>query len=170
MLFIYKMLGILFSPIVISPQCRISASVSWVSIGSGNGLLPIQRQAITWTSADLLSIGLLGTNFSEIWIAIEHFSFIKLCLKMLSTKWRPFCPGGDELKKEQPWSPYVPPVPRWKCSKHECQVAPQSQLVSGSHDFRSHDFRSHDFLTAVAPLKLCGFLVITGFFSEYLWT
>ena len=92
-----------------------------------------------------------------------HFSFIELCLKMLSTKWRPFVQGGDELKKKQSWSLYVPPVPRWRCSKHECQVAPQSQLVSGSHDFRSHDFRSHDFPT-VAPLKLCGFLVINVFF------
>ena len=28
------------------PQCRIYASVNWVSIGSGNGLSPIWRQAI----------------------------------------------------------------------------------------------------------------------------
>ena len=37
-----------------------------VSIGSNNGLSPIRRQAIIWTSAGLLSIGPLGTNFSEI--------------------------------------------------------------------------------------------------------
>ena len=30
-----------------------------VSIVSGNGLSPVRRQAITWTNADLLSIGLL---------------------------------------------------------------------------------------------------------------
>ena len=41
-------------------------SVNWVSIGSDNGLLPIQHQAIIWTNAGLLSILPLGTKFSEI--------------------------------------------------------------------------------------------------------
>ena len=40
-------------------------SMNWISIGSGNGLSPLRCQAITWTNAGLLSIGLLGTNFSE---------------------------------------------------------------------------------------------------------
>ena len=33
------------------------------------------------------------------WNSIEilTFSFKKMCLKMSSAKWRPFCPGGDEL-------------------------------------------------------------------------
>ena len=30
------------------------------SIGSGYGLSPVRRQAITWTNAELLSIGPLG--------------------------------------------------------------------------------------------------------------
>ena len=34
------------------------ASVNGVSIGSDNGLSPVRRQAITWTNAGLLSIGL----------------------------------------------------------------------------------------------------------------
>ena len=68
-----------------------------VSIGSGNVLSPIQLQAITWTNAHLLSIGSLRTNFSEIQIEIQSFSFKKMHLKMSSAKWRPFCPGGDEL-------------------------------------------------------------------------
>ena len=55
---------------------HIYASVNWVSIGSDNGLSPSRRQAITWTNADLLSIGPLGTNFSEIRIKIEIFSFM----------------------------------------------------------------------------------------------
>ena len=46
----------------------------------------------------LLSIGRLGTKFSEILIKIQDFSFPKMHLKMSSAKWRPFCPGGDELK------------------------------------------------------------------------
>ena len=60
--------------------------MNWVIIGSGNGLSPDRRQAITWTNADLLSIGLLGTYFSEIWIGILSFSFKKMQLKMLSAK------------------------------------------------------------------------------------
>ena len=68
-----------------------------VSIGSGNGLPPVQCQAITWTNTDSWSIGPLGTNFSEIWIKIQDFSFMKMHFKMLSVKRRPFCPGGDEL-------------------------------------------------------------------------
>ena len=32
---------------------------------------------VTWTNAGLLSIGPLATNFSEIWIKIQKFSFMK---------------------------------------------------------------------------------------------
>ena len=35
-------------------------------IGSGNGLSPVRRQAISWTNAALSSIELLETSFSEI--------------------------------------------------------------------------------------------------------
>ena len=45
--------------------------MNWVGIGSGNGLSPVRWQAITSTNADLLSIGPLGTNFSEIQIEIK---------------------------------------------------------------------------------------------------
>ena len=37
--------------------------MDWVSIGSGNGLVPNRWQAITWTNADWLSIGPLRNNF-----------------------------------------------------------------------------------------------------------
>ena len=66
-------------------------------IGSDNGLLPVRHQAIIWTSAGFLLILTLGTNFSEILSEIHIFSFMNMHLKMLSGKWRPFCPGGDEL-------------------------------------------------------------------------
>ena len=46
----------------------------------------VRRQAITWINAGLLSIGLLGTNFSEIWIWILSYSFTKIDLKMSSTR------------------------------------------------------------------------------------
>ena len=61
-------------------------------IGSGNGLPPVRRQAITWTNAGLLSIGLLGTK-SE----FCHFYSRKFTWKCHLPKWRPFCPGEDEL-------------------------------------------------------------------------
>ena len=66
-------------------------------IGSDNGLLPVQCQAIIWTNAGILLIRTLGSNFSEILSKIHTFSFTKMRLKMLSGKWQPFCPGGDEL-------------------------------------------------------------------------
>ena len=56
-------------------------SAIMVKIGSGNGLLPYRWQAITWTNADSLSIGPLGTKLirKEIWIylKIPNFCFKK---------------------------------------------------------------------------------------------
>ena len=46
-------------------------------IGSDNGLSPGRRQAIIRTNAGILSIGPLGTNFSEILIGMQAFSFKK---------------------------------------------------------------------------------------------
>ena len=73
-------------------------------IGSDNGLSPDRCQAIIWTNAELLLIGPLGTNFSEILIEILTFSFQKMRLKVSFAKWRPFCLGlnvsnnsGDKL-------------------------------------------------------------------------
>ena len=66
-------------------------------IGSDNGLSPGRRQAIIWTNAGILLIGPLGTNFSEILIPIEAFSFKKMHLKISSAKWHPFCLGLDVL-------------------------------------------------------------------------
>ena len=72
--------------------------VSDLSIpGSDNGLSPGRRQAIIWTNARILSVGSLGTNFNEIWIKINIFSLTKMHLQISSAKWRPFCPGRDEL-------------------------------------------------------------------------
>ena len=69
-----------------------------IIIGSDNGLSPGRRQAIIWTNAGMWSIGPLRTNFSEISIEINIFSFKKTRLKMLSAKWRLFCLGLNELK------------------------------------------------------------------------
>ena len=67
-------------------------------IGSDNGLSPGQRQAITRTSARVLLIWPLGTNFSEILTGIQTFSFKKMHLEMSWGKWRPFCLGLSVLK------------------------------------------------------------------------
>ena len=66
---------------------------------SDNGLLPGQCQAIIWTTARILLIGPLGTNFSEILIGNHTFSFKKMHLKMASAKWRPFCLSFNVLTK-----------------------------------------------------------------------
>ena len=64
------------------------------SIGSGYGVSPDQCQAITWTNADLLSIGPFGTNLNEIRLKIHApFHSRKWIFKMSSAKWRPFYPG-----------------------------------------------------------------------------
>ena len=67
-------------------------------IGQDNGLSPGRRHAIIWTNAGILLIGPLGTNFSEILIAIEAFSFMKMHLKISSAKWRPLCLGLNVLR------------------------------------------------------------------------
>ena len=62
--------------------------VTWilVNIGSGNGLLPVWWKAITWTTTELLSIGILGTKFSEILIKMLWFWFVQMPLNMSSAK------------------------------------------------------------------------------------
>ena len=66
-------------------------------IGSDNGLSPGRWQAIIWTNAVILLIEPLGTNFSEILIAIHIFSLQKMHLNMSSGKWGPFCLGLNVL-------------------------------------------------------------------------
>ena len=68
-------------------------------IGSDNGLSPGRRQAIIGTNVGILLTGPLGTNFSEILIGIQIFSFKKMPLKMSSAKWRPFCLGLNVLRR-----------------------------------------------------------------------
>ena len=68
-----------------------------IIIGADNGLSPGRRQAIIWTSAGILLIGPLWTNFSEISIGILTFSFKKMHLKASSAKRRPFCLGLNVL-------------------------------------------------------------------------
>ena len=66
-------------------------------IGSDNGLSPGRRQAIIWTNAEIVLIKPLGTNFSEILIGNQTFSFKKMHLKISSAKWRAFYLGLNVL-------------------------------------------------------------------------
>ena len=54
------------------------------TLGSDNGFSPRQCQVIIWTNVGVLLIGPLGTNFSEILIQNDVFSFKKMHFKMLS--------------------------------------------------------------------------------------
>ena len=67
-------------------------------IGSDNGLSPGRRQAIIWANAGILLNRLLGTNFSDILIAIYTLSFKKMKFKQWSEKWQPFCLSLNVLK------------------------------------------------------------------------
>ena len=69
-------------------------------------------------------------NFSEISIKRQKFFFKKICLKMLSLKWRPFCPGFNVLNKHEA---------RWalvrdhaqgstNLTHYECMLVVQTQL------------------------------------------
>ena len=75
------------------------------TIGLDNGLSP-GHQAIIWTNVGILLIWPLGTNFSEILIEIDTFSFRKIYLKMSSGKRRPSCLGlnvvDSDLKPNGP--------------------------------------------------------------------
>ena len=68
-------------------------------IGLDNGLSPDQRQAIIWTSAGILLLGPLGTNFSEILIKI-HSSYIfiqeNVVWKMVAILSQPQCANMRE--------------------------------------------------------------------------
>ena len=73
-------------------------SVSKLTInGSDNALSPGRRQAVIWTTAGILLIGPLRTNFREILIEIYTFKFKKMHLKISSGKWQPFWFVGNVI-------------------------------------------------------------------------
>ena len=91
-------MGITGSPLTHWGRVRHICVSELTIIGSDNGLLPGQRQAIIWTNAGIL-LKPLGTNFNEILIEIHMISFTKIHLKMSSGKWLPFCLGLNVLIK-----------------------------------------------------------------------
>ena len=84
------------SPHILVPHIWVS---ELGSIGSDNSLSPVRRQVIIWTNTDFLLIGLIGTDFSDIWIETQYFSFMKMHLKMSCAKWRPSCAEDNRLNQ-----------------------------------------------------------------------
>ena len=71
---------------------------SWVFVGcSGYGLSPVVRQAITWTTADILSFWPLATNFGQILSKMLYLSVKKKQMNRSSAKYRPFPPNLNVL-------------------------------------------------------------------------
>ena len=56
------------------------------AFGSGNGLSHVRWPVITQTNTDILPIGPLRANFSEIQLKLQNFSFMRMHLKMSSAK------------------------------------------------------------------------------------
>ena len=48
-----------------------------------------------------------GQTSVKFFIKIQNFSFMKMHLKISFAKWRPFCPGGDELRIMLLTMPYM---------------------------------------------------------------
>ena len=65
--------------------------------GSGNVFSPGRGQASIWINDGILLRGSLRTNVNEILIQMYIFSFMKILLKMSSTKCRSFCLGLNVL-------------------------------------------------------------------------
>ena len=105
-------------------------------IGSDNGLSPGMCQANIRTNAEILLIGPLRTNYSEISIEIHTFSFKKMHLKISSGKWRPFCLGLNVLTLQQfqsTWDWYLVLIVNTYALAHYTDVimgAMASQLTS----------------------------------------
>ena len=86
-------------------------------IGSDNGLSPGRCQAIIWTNDGILLIGSLGTNFSDILIEIDTFSFKKIAFenvlwKMATILSRPQC-----VKPVMVWSSFFKVPVSWLYSR-----------------------------------------------------
>ena len=95
------------------------------NIGSDNDLSPSRRQAIICTNAGMLSIGHLGTNFSEILIEIHTFLFKKMHLKRSSGN------GGHFVLASMCYRKYI----RWQtqeCNKYKAnEIMGYTSYITG---------------------------------------
>ena len=93
---VFEMASIFFFGLIVlthQGQVMHMSNSKLTIIGSDNGFSPGRHQTIIWTNACLLSIGPLGTSFSEILIKIRSFSLKKMHLNVSSAIWRQFCLG-----------------------------------------------------------------------------
>ena len=67
-----------------------------VVVTFANSSPPSATYILQWIEAALVEIMACRLN-QLILIKIQNFSFTKMHPKISSAKWRPFCPGGDEL-------------------------------------------------------------------------
>ena len=100
--------------------------MNWVSIGSDNGLSPFRRQTIIWTNAGLLFIRPKGTNFSEIVIKVQIFSFTKMHLKI----WYMKCQNLKILKNRIIWSSKRIPYTEQHIQRSNCVQFQDSNLTT----------------------------------------
>ena len=107
--------------------------MNWINIGSGNGLSPDWHQAITWTNAALLSIIPLRTNYSEIWINIQNFSFMINALENAVCKMAAILSRGrwvNTMHEAQDWhDQWIPPH-----KKTMMEVYPCHNVIIYSHE------------------------------------
>ena len=73
------------------------------TIRSDNGLSPGRRQAIIWTIAGIWLIGPLETNFSEILIRIQTFSFKRRHFENVVCEMAPICLSHNVLNQVIVW-------------------------------------------------------------------
>ena len=132
-------------------------------IGWDNGLSRGRHQAIIWTNDEIMLIGPLGTNISEILSEIHTFSFKEMHFKTSSAKWRPsrhpgihhICPSHVMVQ-----SPIYAMIisPTIACCSW---LPPISRLlryvISLPHKlkYRSISFPSHAYLKNPIVLKFC---------------
>ena len=91
---------------------------------SDNGLLTEQRQAIIWTNDGISYTVPLGTNFSEISIGIQTFSFKKMYSKLSSSKRHPYCLGLNGSRNASVLSLFLLPKAGWSIAKCPHQNRP----------------------------------------------
>ena len=135
-------------------------------IGSDNGLLPVQHQAIIWTSAAILLIRPKGTYFSEILSKIKKF-IEENAFENVTCKVAPFCPGGDELMGLWMITDYF--VPTKHTSLHASTIQTylnirKSPGISG-HKVKFHSWWHHQMEVFSTLLAICaGNSPVTGEF------
>ena len=95
------------------------------NIGSDNGLSPGRRQAIIRTTAGILLIRPLGTNFSEFLVQILIFSFKKMHLKVVCEQ----AAILSRLNEPNIHSVYVPTITSWVLFPFHDSISPNNGLT-----------------------------------------